>query len=106
LPEQGGQQMYGWNESEALKMNADEPVPEDQRRESKSFIEKLKGDEDIKSFTSRRKTKAGKILDVWLTVTALADESGRSIEIAATELDLAWLAEKSEGNDENDKRFP
>ena len=88
----GAQQMYGWTESEALKMNANELVPEDQQCELKSFIEKLKGGEDIKSFTSRRKTKTGKILEVWLTVTALADESGRPIEIATTERDLAWLA--------------
>ena len=33
-------------------------------------------------------------MDVWMTVTALADESGRPVEIAATERDLAWLAEQ------------
>jgi len=90
----GAQQMYGWTESEALKMNISELMPEDQLNGLKSFIEKLKRGEDIKSFTSRRRTKAGRILEVWLTVAALSDESGRPIEIATTERDLAWLAEK------------
>jgi len=90
----GAQQMYGWTEPEALKMNISILVPEDKQSELTSFIEKITRDEPVKSFKSRRKTKAGKILDVWLTGTALTDESGRSIEIAITERDLAWLAEK------------
>ena len=89
----GAQQMYGWTEAEALKMNIKEFVPEDKRNELKSFIEKIAKGQPIKSFTSQRKTKTGKILDVWLTGTALLDESGRPTEIATTERDLAWLAE-------------
>ena len=90
----GAQQIYGWTESEALKMNISELVPEDKQIELKSFIEKIERGESITSIKSQRKTRAGKILDVWLTVTALTDESGRPIEIATTERDLAWLAEK------------
>ena len=43
---------------------------------------------------SQQKTKAGKILDIWITGTALMDESGQPTEIAITVRDLAWLAEK------------
>ena len=87
----GAQQMYGWSESEALRMHIGELMPEDKQDELPSLLEKLKRGEDITSFTSRRRTKAGEILEVWLTVTALADESGRPIELATTERDLAWL---------------
>jgi two-component system CheB/CheR fusion protein len=88
----GAQQMYGWTEHEALKMNIRELVPEDKLNELKSFIKKIVRGEPGKSFKSQRRTKAGKILDVWLTGTALKDESGRPTEIATTERDLAWLA--------------
>jgi two-component system, chemotaxis family, CheB/CheR fusion protein len=87
----GAQQMYGWTEAEALKMNMSELVPEDKQSEFKSTLEKLIRGEPIKSFKSRRKTKTGGILDIWLTGTALTDESGRPIEIATTERDLAWI---------------
>ncbi|MCJ7540739.1 MAG: PAS domain S-box protein [Desulfobacterales bacterium] len=73
----GAQQMYGWTEAEALKMNFRELVPEDKQSELKWLIEKRVRGEPVKSFKSQRKTKTGKILDVWLTVTALRDESGR-----------------------------
>jgi len=88
----GAQEMYGWTEAEALTMNIRELVPADQQNELKSFIEKIVKGEPANSFKSRRKTKAGKILDVWLTGTALLDESGQPVEIATTERDLAWLA--------------
>ena len=90
----GARQMYGWTEAEALKMNISELGSEDKQNEFKSVIKKIAAGETVKSFESQRKTKAGEILDVWLTGTALLDESGRSIEIAITERDLAWLKEK------------
>jgi two-component system CheB/CheR fusion protein len=89
----GAQQMYGWTQNEAIKMNISEIIPEDKQNELKSFIEKIRRGKTVKSFKSQRKTKAGKILEVWLTVTALTDESGQTFEIATTERNLAWLTE-------------
>jgi hypothetical protein len=40
------------------------------------------------------KDKSQGILDVWLTGTALSDESGRPTEIVTTQRNLAWLTEK------------
>lgn len=90
----GAQKLYGWTESEALKMNISELLPEDKHDELNSIIGKLKRNESITSFKSRRKTSAGEFIDVWLTVTALKDETGHPIEIATTERNLAWLTEK------------
>ena len=90
----GAQRMYGWTEVEGLKMNISDLVPKDNQSELKTFIEQLTRSETVKPFKAQRKTKAGKVLDVWLTGTALLDESSRPAEIAITERDLAWLAEK------------
>ena len=86
----GAQQMYGWTESEALKMNIREIVPKGKQNNLTSLVAKINRGEPVRPFKSQRKTKAGKILDVWLTVTALRDESGRPIEIATTERDIVW----------------
>jgi two-component system, chemotaxis family, CheB/CheR fusion protein len=69
-------------------------VPKDKQGQLNAFIEKMAKGQPMKSIKSQRMTKAGKILDIWLTGTALSDESGRLTEIATTERDLAWLAEK------------
>jgi two-component system CheB/CheR fusion protein len=90
----GALHMYGWTQAEALRMNISDLVPGDKLSELKSFIEKIVKAEHVRPFKSQRRTKAGEIMDVWLTGTALMDEKGRPAEIAITERDLAWLAEK------------
>ncbi|MBA3013171.1 MAG: PAS domain-containing protein [Proteobacteria bacterium] len=90
----GAQQMYGWTESEALKMNFEEFLPDDKQDELKSIVEKIKKKIIVISFKTQRKTSAGKILDVWVTITALKDEKGQPVEIASTERDLAWLSKE------------
>ena len=88
----GAQLMYGWTEPEAIKMNFFQFVPEVRQQKVKSLIEKIKRGVSVKSYKGRRKTKDGKVLDVWVTVTALKDESRQTTEVAITERDLAWLA--------------
>ena len=90
----GAAAMYGYSGSEALQMNFADLIPEDRPDEIEKMAARLKKGEIIKSHKSRRKTQAGDILDVWLTATALADESGQPVEMAITERDLAWLSEK------------
>jgi two-component system CheB/CheR fusion protein len=88
----GAQQMYGWTESEALKMNFEEFLPDDHKGELKSIVEKINKKMPVISFKTRRKTKSRKILNVWATITALNDNTGQPVEIASTERDLAWLS--------------
>lgn len=84
----GAERMYGYTEAEALGMNIGDTVPEEKRAEALAFVEKLKKEEEVPSFETQRLTKDGRILDVWLTVTALRDEMGKPIGIATTERDI------------------
>jgi len=72
----GAEKLYGWTESEALKMNFSDLIPEDTKNELKALAGKIKKGETIKSFKTRRMAKDGKILDIWLTATVLTDETG------------------------------
>ena len=90
----GAQQMYGRTESEALKMNFGEFLPDDKQDELKSIVEKLKKKVPVISFKTKRKTSTGKVLDVWVNITAIKDEKGQPVEIASTERDLAWLSKE------------
>ncbi|MFO8084727.1 MAG: chemotaxis protein CheB [Desulfobacterales bacterium] len=91
----GAEMMYGWTQAEALKMNAAELIPEEGQKETQTLIGKIKNGETVRSFKTRRKTKTGHVLEVWVTATLLTDESGRAAEMATTERDLAWLSEDS-----------
>jgi transcriptional regulator with GAF, ATPase, and Fis domain len=50
--------------------------------------EKIARGESVKSLTTRRITKDGRIIDVWLTITMLTDAAGRPTAIATTERDV------------------
>jgi len=84
----GAQQMYGYTEAQALGMDAQEIVPEPQRNEIKQLMRRILSGESIRSFETMRLTKQGRMLDVWLTVTVLADEHGEPEFLATTERDI------------------
>ena len=87
----GAETMYGYSEEEALQMNFAALIPRDRPHEIKEIADRLNSGETINSFKSQRTTKDGKILDIWLTATALNDETGQPVEMAFTERDLGWL---------------
>ena len=66
-------------------------IPADKRKETLAFLEKLQSGKIVKTFKTKRKTKEGEILDIWLTVTVINDDHGKPVQIATTERNLAWL---------------
>lgn len=89
----GAVKMYGYSEDEALEMNIRDLVPEDKRKEALAFIKKLQK-EEMGSFETRRITKDGKQLKVWLTVSRLVDDDGKPIAIATTERNITGRKKK------------
>ncbi len=87
----GARQMYGWSEAEALKMNIRELMPQNKNKEFAAITKKIKNNEHLEPFVTRRLCKNRQILDVWLTVTGLNDENGRLVELATTERDITGL---------------
>jgi two-component system cell cycle sensor histidine kinase/response regulator CckA len=84
----GAELMYGYSEGEALQMNVGHLTPPDREPERKQFTRRLRAGEAITSLETQRVTKDNRILDVWLTVTKLVDDTGKPIGIASTERDI------------------
>jgi two-component system CheB/CheR fusion protein len=84
----GAELMYGYSESEALKMNNQHLVPEKERAQARQFLEDINNGKEVKSLETQRQTKDGRIIDVWLTVTMLLDDKGNPVAIATTERDI------------------
>ncbi|MEI7633626.1 MAG: chemotaxis protein CheB [bacterium] len=81
----GAERMYGWNEAEALTMNIRDIIPEDQREEELAAARQLSRAEVMQPYRARRIAKDGRIVEIWLTATALANEAGEVYAIATTE---------------------
>jgi len=82
------EEMYGYFEEEALKMNIADIVPDDNKREAFHLIEQIKAGQIIKCIKTKRITKNENILDVSLTLTKVVNDSGHIIAIASTERDI------------------
>lgn len=85
----GAQSMYGWSEEEALRMNVQQLVPDQMRHEALKVIGQLCAGEAVTSFETQRVTKDGRVLDVWLTLTALRTPTDDIYAVASTERDIS-----------------
>ena len=84
----GATKMYGYGEEEALRMNWLDLVHSEFEFIAIDIIDRLKNNEQIESIETKRISKEGKVLDVWIVVTRLEDESGQLIGVVSTERDI------------------
>ncbi len=84
----GAELMYGYTEAEALNKNIVDTVPVEYQEEALEFIKALKRGELVPTLETKRKSKNGNIMDVWLTNTKLTDGKGKLTGIATTERDI------------------
>jgi len=77
--------LYGWSEAEALGMNIRDLTPEELREGALSTVRQLGQSDVLEPYRMQRIAKEGRIVDVWLTATALANDAGEVYAIATTE---------------------
>jgi two-component system CheB/CheR fusion protein len=77
--------LYGWSEADALDMNVRDRIPQELRAGALDKLHQLGRAEILEPYRTRRLTKAGVALDVWMTATALVNEAGQIYAIATTE---------------------
>ncbi len=85
----GAEMMYGYSEAEALDMNIVDTVPFEYQEEARGFLASLKRGVLVPTLETKRKTKDGRILDIWLTNTKLTDDKGKLTGLATTERDIS-----------------
>jgi len=77
--------LYGWNEAEALAMNVRDRIPQELRAGALDKLHQLGRAEILEPYRTRRLTKSGAAREVWMTATALVNETGQMYAIATTE---------------------
>ncbi|WP_321417874.1 chemotaxis protein CheB [uncultured Methanomethylovorans sp.] len=82
------EKMYGWSETEALAMNVSRIVPENKKEEALALLKKLVQAEVPKPCRTKRVTKDGRIIDMWMTATPLVNADGDVYAIATTEREV------------------
>jgi two-component system CheB/CheR fusion protein len=81
----GAVRLYGWSELEALAMNVRDRIPEGLREGALATLAQLSRAKIQAPYRTQRLTKAGSVVKVSITSTALVKESGQMYAIATTE---------------------
>jgi len=81
----GAERMYGWSEAEAMAMNICDLVPKGRQEDALALLRQLSRAEVMEPYRMQRIAKGGRTVEVWLTATALVNDSGAVYAIATTE---------------------
>lgn len=84
----GAETLYGYTEQEALSMHISKLMLENFKRNDLEYIELIANGKRVPSFETQRISKSGKVLDVWIVVTCLRNDSGVVESLATTERDI------------------
>ncbi|KXS41912.1 MAG: hypothetical protein AWU59_1884, partial [Methanolobus sp. T82-4] len=82
------QNMYGWSEEEALRMNVMDMIPENSDGEFLSILKKLSKDDILESYKLKKLRKDERSLDVLLTATPLINEKGKVHSVITVEREI------------------
>ncbi len=85
----GAEKIYGYTEKEALQMNIRSLIPANSVDKELEYLQLVAQGKVVDSYDAHRQTKDGQLLDIWMTVTPLKDESGQPAAIAITERDIS-----------------
>ena len=81
----GAERIYGWSEAEALQMNIRDLITDDRREEALDRLTRLGRADVLETYRAQRVAKDGRIVQVWMTATALVNDAGQVYAIATTE---------------------
>ena len=81
----GAQKLYGWSESEALKLSLEERIPQELINKDINKIKELSSLNILEVYETKRLKKDGSTLDIHIVASALMDENGKMYAIATTE---------------------
>jgi two-component system CheB/CheR fusion protein len=81
----GAERLYGWSEAEVLQMNVRQRIPTAFQERALAQLRQLSQAQNMIALETQRLTKAGMMLNVSITATALLDETGQVYAIATTE---------------------
>lgn len=79
------QRLFGWTEGEASAMNIRDMIPEDMQAQELENMRRAAAGDLPGPYETRRMTKDGRALSVWLTASCLADEAGHVYAMAVTQ---------------------
>jgi two-component system CheB/CheR fusion protein len=83
--------MYGYTAEEAVGQHISTMLPPDRKTEFNNIVTRLRRGEPVPSFETKRLTKDGRIVSVYLTVSPIRDSAGRLVGTSTIGHDITTL---------------
>jgi two-component system CheB/CheR fusion protein len=80
--------VYGWSREELVGNSIELLFPEGERRRAEELRDRCRNAESVRNVETLRRTKAGHLQPVLLTLSLLTDESGQPVAIASIAKDI------------------
>ena len=77
--------IYGWSENEVFNKNILEVVPGEKSEETLEMIQKLGKNTHVEPFQTKRLSRNGDEINIWLTASTLRNQEGIAYALVATE---------------------
>ena len=84
----GAERIYGYSASEAIGRSISILIPDDQRHEFDTILERIRADQRVAHHETRRLTKDGRELDIAITVSPIKDSAGRIVGASTIARDI------------------
>jgi PAS domain S-box-containing protein len=84
----GAEQIYGYEPREVIGRHVSMLAPDDRKEEIQGILDRLRRGEDIRHFRTKRVTRDGRPVDVWLSISPVRDPSGEIVGAATIAHDI------------------
>src|SRR5690606_29709266 len=101
----GAERLYGYATAEVVGRSIDLLLPEAGRPEMTSLLERLGRGERIDPLETVRRTKAGHLIDIALTLSPIEDGTGRVTGVSSVARDISERKRAREALQESEARY-
>ena len=99
------EKIFGYTEAEILHKNISIIIPEDLLSEEVTLIQKIKSDQRVEQYETRRIRKDGKIIDVSLNLSPVNDSNGKIIGASKILNDITEKTIAAQSLIESEKKY-
>ncbi len=85
---QGACRLYGYSEEQALTLTVQDLIPSSARQANNEMFMRAARNEPMDPIETQRVRQDGQLVDVWLTLTSVTDDTGTVVGLASTERDI------------------